>query len=523
MKRFLLLFAALMLPFCALAVTSIPEGVTVVESEAFAGTGIDGLIIPSSVKTVGADVLAGCNASYIYLKGASTTLETGANNGVPFVFGPENSPASDLEGFCDSATLVNDGGLYYSVEAEAIPLCAKEPAALSGSVTIPKLLNGVPVTNLDALHLANTGVTELRVPQYLPIPSGLDATPYQTIFVTEPVPSVDEIPAGQYMTWTTTSAGAYGDVSYLWTFEVGGEISSAITAEPTVRFAPMAEGECVAAVTVEDALGDTATAESAQSLTVTESVTVYRALLIGNTYPGPNPLLGPDNDVAAMKTMLSAMSGTPYQITTAYNLTSNGIQSAIATAFGDAQPSDVSLFFYGGHGEYDGTLLGVGDTRLTIFKLRAALQKIPGTKIVLLDCCYSGNAIGRSASADAGAFNRAVISAFSAAPRSADNLAEVDYLVITACRKDQLAMSLTGDGSRYWGVFTYGLCYGSGYDEWNQKALSNLPADANGNGAITLREAYNGARERVTYLNRYAAVTQEIQYYGDGNYVLWSR
>ena len=44
MKRFwLLLMACLLLPACALAVTTVPGGITVVEDEAFANTGIDAL------------------------------------------------------------------------------------------------------------------------------------------------------------------------------------------------------------------------------------------------------------------------------------------------------------------------------------------------------------------------------------------------------------------------------------------------------------------------------------------------
>ena len=91
MKKIILLILLLMLPLGAQAVTAVPEGVTHVEDEAFAGAGIDALIIPASVETVGADVLQGSRASYIYLEGADTTL-SGAP-GVPFIFAPASSPA----------------------------------------------------------------------------------------------------------------------------------------------------------------------------------------------------------------------------------------------------------------------------------------------------------------------------------------------------------------------------------------------------------------------------------------------
>ena len=72
-------------------------------------------------------------------------------------------------------------------------------------------------------------------------------------------------------------------------------------------------------------------------------------------------------------------------------------------------------------------------------------------------------------------------------------------------------------------MFTYALCYGSGYDEWHQTALSNLPADSNGDGAITLGEAYQGIRERVSFLNQLIEITQATQYYGDTAQLLWSK
>ena len=54
MKRFLLLLSVLvLLPLCALAVTSLPATVTEVEDSAFAGTDIDALIVPASVESAG--------------------------------------------------------------------------------------------------------------------------------------------------------------------------------------------------------------------------------------------------------------------------------------------------------------------------------------------------------------------------------------------------------------------------------------------------------------------------------------
>ena len=216
-----------------------------------------------------------------------------------------------------------------------------------------------------------------------------------------------------------------------------------------------------------------------------------------------------------------------YKITTAKNLTATGIQhGAIPSAFADAEPGDVSMFYYSGHGTEAGALVGVNNTYLTVYGLRTALQKIPGTKIVILDCCYSGQAINKSGGTqevDLNAFNRAMIGGLTAQPRSSENLADGGFIVLTACRKDQQSVSLTGDGSIYWGVFTYGLCYGSGYDEWTGKSLGYLPADSNGSGSISLGEAWQGVRERVNYLNTLYYLEQAVQYHGDTSFVLWKK
>ncbi len=528
MKKILLLLTVLMLlPLCAQAVTTVPENVAIVEDEAFAGTGVDALIIPASVQTVGANVLAGSNASYLYLKGASTTLAASANKDVPFIFAPAASAASSLSGFYATENLVLDSGLYYAVTDNALPLCAQAPFSLTGSVTIPKVLGGVPITSLEALYLSNTRASEVKVPQYLTIPSGTNYTPYQTLFVTTPTASVTSSPAGQYITWTTTIEGAYGAVSYLWTFTVNGETVTTVTAEPTVQYAPPTQGSCTASVTAQDALGDKAASADSAAVTITEALPTYRALLVGNTYlDEENALPGCDNDVAAMTAMLNSMSGTKYKITPVLNITAGEIRSRIASAFAGAQPGDVSLFYYSGHGTSSGSLVGIGSTALTVYSLRTALDEIPGTKIVILDCCHSGTVINRSTSS-VSAFNSAVISAFASKSRSSENLEDEGYIVLTACRKDQESQTVMDGLGAAFGAFTYGICYGSGYDEWNERSLGSMPADADGNGAITLGEAYSGVGERIAYLNTMmtedSQLTQAMQYHGSTSFVLWRK
>lgn len=526
-KRILMILLILLLPLTAQAVTTVPANVTDIQEEAFANTAIDALIIPASVNTVGSGVLRGTGAAYILVEGANTAFAADAADGVAYVFAPAGSDAAKLPGYRDSASLRKADGLYYFVQDTAEPLCAVDPATLGGTVTVPKLLEGVPVTSLDGLYLQNANPAELRVPGYLTIPEGMAATPYATMTITPPVTEATQAQTGHAVTWTTGVEGAYGDVTYLWSFTTGGETVTRTTFEPAITYAHMESGELQVSVTATDILGDAATAAAGQTLTLTPPQRAYRALLVGNTYSGLESLPGPDNDVDAMQKMLSRMSGTPFTIRTALNVTAGGMESAIASTFADAQASDVSLFYFSGHGTPQGDLAGENNTFLSVYGLRSALQQVPGVKIVLLDCCHSGNVIGRASNAEKpsslSAFNRAVISAFASASRSSENLADEGYIVMTACRKDQESASIT-DMIIHFGAFTYGVCYGSGYDEWEREAMNHLPADQDGNRAITLGEAVAGVRERIAFIRTMLpSLEQEVQYYGDTAFVLWAK
>ncbi|MBR6569679.1 MAG: caspase family protein, partial [Clostridia bacterium] len=273
-----------------------------------------------------------------------------------------------------------------------------------------------------------------------------------------------------------------------------------------------------------------------QTVVANTGVGTYRALLIGNTYPGEGDtyLPGPDADARAMKSMLATMTGTPYTATVKTNLTASGMTSAIASAFAGATANDVSLLFYSGHGvyseetEYLGALYGTGSTMLTINQLRAALDQIPGKKIVIMDSCHSGAAIGKSVTISSSgytavqnlsnAFNSAVISAF--ASRSKANLATSDYYVMTASHSTEESQSVTWNGTDYVGLFAYAMMKGCGYDSRNSASISSLYADTNGDKQISLAEAYAyGYANAKTYNSN-----QNAQVYPTGSsFVLWGR
>lgn len=269
------------------------------------------------------------------------------------------------------------------------------------------------------------------------------------------------------------------------------------------------------------------------AFTLQEAAPTYRALIVGNTYPNEsNYLVGCDNDAAGMATMLRQMTATPYQVTVNNNLTDSGMINAIRSTFASAGPNDVSLFYFSGHGAnspdtgFHGALVGVHHTYLSVARLRETLDTIPGRKIVIIDSCHSGKMIGKSTdnvdSSVLNAFNSVVVNEFAAAPalvrseeltvvepgvelftsepiriaRGDNDLATNGYYVITAAHSTEESVSTgydedrDGKVDRYFGLFTYALLHGNGYNLATQKNISALNADLDSNREITLYEAY---------------------------------
>lgn len=518
---------------------TLPGKVATVGSRAFAGTGLHALVLPAGCKTVSGSVLADTRAAYLYLNGASTQI-SGSVQDVAYVFGPAFGSASSLSNFYAAETLVSKGGFYYSVtDGAAIPLCAVDGTSISTAITIPKLVNGQPVRDLDTLILNGcSSLSTVNIPRYLTAPAAIDATPYITMTATAPATSASSAEVGQTLTWTTTVSGNYGETYYDWTFETDGTSLSLSTTEPTVTFTLTDAGSCVVSVEVIDELGDTATAK-APAMTVTGSSTVYRALIVYNTYAGTSLAIpGTDNDAAGMKAMLSRMTATPYRVTTKSNLSADGIASAIKSTFSAATANDVSLFYFAGHGanavgtSYHGALVGTGTTYMTVAKLKTTLDQIPGKKIVIIDSCHSGQMIGRSTASSAAVskselneFNSKVIAAFSAQTRSADNLANSGYYVITAAHSTEESVNMGYDADedgildKHFGLFTYMLTQGSGWNMATNKVRS-LSADSDANGEITLHEAYSYARYKA--LNSNPDQTAQV-YPSNSSMVIWAK
>lgn len=320
--------------------------------------------------------------------------------------------------------------------------------------------------------------------------------------------------------------------------------------------------------------GDVSVGDWSDELTYThqETVGTYRALLIGNTYTGEsNELPGCDNDVDGMRTMLGRMTATPYSVTVKKNIRAEEILSSISSTFGNASYNDVSLFYYSGHGanslgtdgnptSYHAALVGTFQTYVSIARLKTELDKIPGKKVIIIDACHSGQFIARDGTmtqVSSSAFNSQVVNLFAnedqlsgdvnrtavvlaadgsellseEAPEFIDragetNFAKSGYYVITACRSEEKSVSTgydsNGDGKidRYFGLFTYGLCYGNGWNLARNSAISSLNADLNKDSKVTLYEAYVYAKVMAQSHNP----NQTAQIWPENSaFVLWGK
>lgn len=153
------------------------------------------------------------------------------------------------------------------------------------------------------------------------------------------------------------------------------------------------------------------------------------------------------------------------------------LRGAIEAAFAGADENDVSLLYICTHGLYDRVsyepllVLSDGQTEesLSAAALRAALDPVPGQKIVILDACNSGAFIGK------GARDGAVHNAFMGG----------EYKVLTSAGAYENSFLWRDRQSAGGSYFAQELCEG----------LRDRAFDLNADGQITLYEAYQGLLE----------------------------
>ena len=265
-----------------------------------------------------------------------------------------------------------------------------------------------------------------------------------------------------------------------------------------------------------------------------ESGPRYRALLIGEQeYQKEvnSARTGAANTLEHLRGLfgLARYGGnTTCAVTTRTDVTAEEAIAAIGEAFRYAKDGDVSIFYLSCHGFFrDGTsiLQFVDGSLLAACDLELALRQVPGTVVVLADCCGSGGFV--QVEGEAKHFADGFARAFAGeTPAFADSRYKV--LCSAAPEEDSYRLGYGDSEGEVATVFGMALCDALGWDMENRRKGA-LGADMNYDGRITLWEAYLYTARRVPwYLSladggegRYA---QNVQAYPKGDsFLLFER
>jgi hypothetical protein len=263
-------------------------------------------------------------------------------------------------------------------------------------------------------------------------------------------------------------------------------------------------------------------------ITLSEDI-VYRALIVGvGDYINNDvvdDLISPAYDVDRMCYTLSecrfGSSNTPFSdiwyLKDRQATKSNILYDITSYCFAGADYNDISYFYFSGHGNRVGntsylcptdTISSV-DLDISVDELEAALSSLPGTKVVILDTCYSGGFIGKGkgeitiSQEELESFNNEIINIFSQA-ESKGLLTANQYRVLTACHYYQESMEHVPSEGDPFGWFTLALCDGCGY-------FGDYPADINLDTKVSLQEAYLYVKGWMQYWAGY--LQQNVQVY----------
>ncbi len=302
------------------------------------------------------------------------------------------------------------------------------------------------------------------------------------------------------------------------------------------------------------------------------TVPQYFAIVVGESdYPGTSDdRMGCKNDMDAFAGMISGLRA-KYSVNKLSNVSKSDILNAINSYAKNSKSYDILVFFYSGHGvdasnyiqyndiynEYQGAISTVTDEYLTMSELAEALSAFKGKVFVMMNSCHSGAAINtRSLNEvveedpeELKKFNASVIDAFKGYtfedetgtdedgfPTRMGNLRTNKFTVMTAARYDQTASMLSLTNGLEFGVFSRGIVekmacdYPSGTYNKSKLVDGKMPADTNGNSRVTLGELVTAVESYIDYWRweYYNAlgrddITQELQYYGNWDEVLFRR
>lgn len=173
-------------------------------------------------------------------------------------------------------------------------------------------------------------------------------------------------------------------------------------------------------------------------------------------------------------------------------ISKSGVTNAIKQTFAGAKASDISYLYLSTHGATNGYIAIGTDGGYSMTELKSILDQIPGTFVIMLNSCYSGNFV------ESGVFNTSGL------------LGSSKYKILTSSSSTQMSggydISIStdfwayGSGYSYYkaGRMTFGdnSTFDSRANSLTNRFLNKLPADANGDGYVTLKEITNFSNTR---------------------------
>lgn len=266
---------------------------------------------------------------------------------------------------------------------------------------------------------------------------------------------------------------------------------------------------------------------------VASAVKRYRALLVGeqnyaSTVADVRP--GSANSVTNIRSMLGELSyeGARFQVQTKLDGSRDEIIAAIRSVFQEATEQDISLFYITCHGYYkDGLshLQMFDGSVLTAIELERELRKIPGTVMVIIDCCGSGGVIGAASNTEN--LLDGILSVFTGnVGGAAFSGSKYKVLASAALEQDSYRISFNQEAveTDMATVFARAFCEGLGWDI-GSVSRSAMRADVDFDGDVSLNEIFNYTSRRVMWYLEIAgnlagdpgAYVQNVKVYPEGD------
>lgn len=219
------------------------------------------------------------------------------------------------------------------------------------------------------------------------------------------------------------------------------------------------------------------------------------------------------NEVAGFESMLgrNSFGGNRYATTSLVNTSKAAVMASIRNTFQGAQAGDTSLVYISCHGGplpdgSDYALFPCNDGYITSAELEAELRKVPGDIVLIVESCYSGNLISKGSQSRVDQSISRFLATFqqNGVMSKTGEFADSKYKVLVAAAPYEESWYRSfNDRTGNWsdatssGFFTRAVLKGAGWDVVNRRAYSRWYADANRNGAVTLKELYAYAKKQV--------------------------